>query len=188
MTFLYFYSVGAGDKDARDSLEIRQSIRLQEGKEEVSVFKKPVPRSKSRSPSPPSSSHSTNGNSIGTFESYTKGIGRKVLQSQGWREGMGLGKSKEGIKEALLNDGQPPKDKRGLGYYGETIEFKGKRLRPKHSHAANDFGLDEDGRVVIGTIYDNPTEVDREETLLRSNTHTFIKRNKNPTSKLVGKY
>lgn len=111
------------------------------------------------------------------------------MEQQGWKDGMGLGKLKEGIRHALLNEGQPPTDRQGLGFYGEKIQFTRKRYRPKHSNANNDHGLDEDGRVVIGTIYDDPRELDRDETDLRSNTHTHIKRyNFRSNSKLsVGK-
>jgi len=179
--------LGAGDKDARDSLEIRRSERFQKGLEEISVFKKHVPhqpRSIRQSSPPPSS---TSGR-IGSFETFTKGFGRKLMERQGWTEGCGLGKSGEGIKDALQNDGQSSTDKCGLGYYGEPVQYNRKPTRPKPSHAANDHGLDKDGRVVIGTIYDKPTDLDREETNLRSNTHTFIKRYDNrphSTSKLV---
>ena len=49
-----------------------------------------------------------------TFPSL-QGIGRKVLEKQGWEEGKGLGGSKTGITEALDNDGQNPRDRSGLG-------------------------------------------------------------------------
>ena len=47
-----------------------------------------------------------------------QGVGRRVMEKQGWKEGKGLGSSKEGIKDALNNDGQKPGDKRGLGWEG----------------------------------------------------------------------
>lgn len=52
---------------------------------------------------------------MGAFESYSKGIGRKVMESQGWREGQGLGRSMPGIVNALKGEGQGPNNKRGLG-------------------------------------------------------------------------
>lgn len=52
---------------------------------------------------------------IGAFECYSKGIGRKLLESQGWQEGQGLGRNKMGISEALTGKGQKPYNKRGLG-------------------------------------------------------------------------
>ena len=38
------------------------------------------------------------------------------MESQGWREGDGLGRNNEGLSEALENDGQHPIDKTGFGY------------------------------------------------------------------------
>jgi hypothetical protein len=55
-------------------------------------------------------------NKIGKFEAHTKGIGRKILEDQGWSEGQGLGSSIRGIPDALDNDGQNPKDRKGFGY------------------------------------------------------------------------
>lgn len=52
---------------------------------------------------------------IGKFEAYTKGIGRKILEDQGWSEGQGLGSTITGITTALESDGQKPKDKSGFG-------------------------------------------------------------------------
>ena len=44
-----------------------------------------------------------------------QGIGRKVLEKQGWKEGQGLGSTIRGIADALDNEGQVPSDKRGIG-------------------------------------------------------------------------
>lgn len=52
---------------------------------------------------------------IGKFEAHTKGFGRKILETQGWKEGQGLGSSVTGMAEALENEGQGPKDRRGFG-------------------------------------------------------------------------
>ena len=55
------------------------------------------------------------GEKIGAFEKHSKGIGRKVLEKQGWSDGQGLGSSKTGIAEALKGVGKKPYDKQGLG-------------------------------------------------------------------------
>lgn len=44
-----------------------------------------------------------------------QGIGRKVMERQGWAEGQGLGSQCSGVPEALDSDGQHPRCKRGLG-------------------------------------------------------------------------
>lgn len=50
-----------------------------------------------------------------TYFFSPQGIGRKVMERQGWTEGLGLGSSNSGMTEALDNEGQNPKCKRGLG-------------------------------------------------------------------------
>lgn len=37
------------------------------------------------------------------------------MEKQGWKDGDGLGNSQIGISEALLNEGQHPHCKRGIG-------------------------------------------------------------------------
>lgn len=49
------------------------------------------------------------------FFPLSQGFGRKVLEQQGWTEGLGLGSSNSGMAEALDNEGQNPRCKRGLG-------------------------------------------------------------------------
>lgn len=44
-----------------------------------------------------------------------QGIGRKVMERQGWAEGQGLGSRCSGVPEALDGDGQHPRCRRGLG-------------------------------------------------------------------------
>ncbi|XP_063167819.1 G patch domain-containing protein 3 isoform X2 [Candoia aspera] len=88
-----YYEKDGGDKDAQDLVQIRFEQRLRDGVEDGSVL----------------------GQQTGNFEKYTKGIGRKVMERQGWTEGLGLGSSSSGMAEALDNEGQNPKCKRGLG-------------------------------------------------------------------------
>ncbi|XP_048356077.1 G patch domain-containing protein 3 [Sphaerodactylus townsendi] len=131
-----------GDKDARDLVQMRFEQRLRDGLEDGSVL----------------------GQQIGTFEKYTKGIGRKVLERQGWTEGLGLGSSNSGMAEALDNEGQNPKCKRGLGYHGEKLQTF---IKPKR--------LCRDHQVLISTIYDDPHPVDTGEQLLRRSQPTSMK-------------
>ena len=60
-------------------------------------------------------SNCEDGAKIGKFEAHTKGIGRKILEGQGWSEGQGLGSSVKGMADALDNEGQTPWDRRGFG-------------------------------------------------------------------------
>ncbi|XP_072890669.1 G patch domain-containing protein 3 [Hemitrygon akajei] len=131
-----------GDKDSQDYVQMRLEQRLREGLESASV----------QSPR------------IGGFERYTKGIGRKVMERQGWRDGQGLGCSNSGLADALDNEGQHPKCKRGFGYHGEKIQNFQPVKKPyrQTSH-------------LISTVYDEPEEIDQGDSLLRRQPVTSMK-------------
>ncbi|XP_009071742.1 PREDICTED: G patch domain-containing protein 3, partial [Acanthisitta chloris] len=137
-----YYDRDGGDKDARDSVKMWLEQRLRDGLEDGSVSRQ----------------------QIGTFERHTKGFGRKVLVQQGWTEGLGLGSSNSGMAEALDNEGQHPRCKRGLGYHGEKLPtfIKGKKPR-------------RDGPILISTIYDAPEPQDSGDQLLRRQPPTAMK-------------
>ncbi|NWT20609.1 GPTC3 protein, partial [Vireo altiloquus] len=137
-----YYDKDGGDKDARDSVRMWLERRLRDGLEDGSVP----------------------GQHIGTFERHTKGFGRKVLEQQGWTEGLGLGSSNSGMAEALDNEGQNPRCKRGLGYHGEKLPTFIRRKKPR-----------EDTNVVISTIYDDPEPQDMGDQLLRRQPPTAMK-------------
>ncbi|NXI79037.1 GPTC3 protein, partial [Rhipidura dahli] len=137
-----YYDKDGGDKDARDSVQMWLERRLRDGLEDGSV----------------------SGQHIGTFERHTKGFGRKVLEQQGWTEGLGLGSSNSGMAEALDNEGQNPRCKRGLGYHGEKLPTFIRRKKPRG-----------DSSVVISTIYDDPEPQDMGDQLLRRQPPTAMK-------------
>ncbi|XP_067167795.1 G patch domain-containing protein 3 [Apteryx mantelli] len=137
-----YYDKDGGDKDARDSVQMWLEQRLRDGLEDGSV----------------------SGQQVGTFEKYTKGIGRKVLEQQGWTEGLGLGSSNSGMAEALDNEGQNPRCKRGLGYHGEKLPTFSKVKKPRR-----------DGPILISTIYDDPEPMDSGDLLLRRQPPTAMK-------------
>ncbi|NXV04849.1 GPTC3 protein, partial [Cettia cetti] len=137
-----YYDKAGGDKDARDSVQMWLEQRLRDGLEDGSV----------------------SGQHIGTFERYTKGFGRKVLEQQGWTEGLGLGSSNSGMAEALDNEGQNPRCKRGLGYHGEKLPTFIRKKKPRG-----------DTSVVISTIYDDPEPQDTGDQLLRRQPPTAMK-------------
>ncbi|XP_060061594.1 G patch domain-containing protein 3 isoform X2 [Erinaceus europaeus] len=137
-----YYDRDGGDKDARDSVKMRLEQRLRDGQEDGSVVECQV----------------------GTFERHTKGIGRRVMERQGWAEGQGLGSQCSGVPEALDNDGQHPRCKRGLGYHGEKLQPFGQLKRPRGR-----------GLGLISTIYDEPLPQDQGELLLRRQPPTSMK-------------
>ncbi|XP_023796695.1 G patch domain-containing protein 3, partial [Cyanistes caeruleus] len=137
-----YYDKDGGDKDARDSVQMWLEQRLRDGLEDGSVA----------------------GQHVGSFERHTKGFGRKVLEQQGWTEGLGLGSSNSGMAEALDNEGQNPRCKRGLGYHGEKLPTFIRRKKPRG-----------DSSVVISTIYDDPEPQDMGDQLLRRQPPTAMK-------------
>ncbi|XP_017293660.1 G patch domain-containing protein 3 [Kryptolebias marmoratus] len=134
-----YYDKDGGDMDARDYVRMRYEKRLRDGLEV-------------------GSGHSQ---TIGSFERFSKGFGRRIMEKQGWRDGDGLGNSQVGISEALENEGQHPHCKRGFGYHGEKLV-----LHPVKK-ARTDY--------LITTVYDKPKDIDEGDTLLRSQPNTSMK-------------
>ena len=93
------------------------------------------------------------------------GIGRRLMERHGWVDGLGLGSSQKGITKPIESDGQNPKERKGLGYFGQPLPL----FTPAPSVKRFTSG------VKIATIFDRPEETDPKETLLRSNQPTFMK-------------
>uniref|UniRef100_A0A5S6QM91 G-patch domain-containing protein n=1 Tax=Trichuris muris TaxID=70415 RepID=A0A5S6QM91_TRIMR len=152
-----------GDKDAKDMIEIRRSQRVANGQESDSVFQQPstseVFEKKRRSFSDEQDDF------FGLFEKHTKGIGRRLLQKQGWKEGTALGRRGKRLPVAIdmLLMAQLPNEKLGIGYRGEKLQ----RYGLSKSQPAN----------LIKTVYDEKG-CDKEETLLRRADLTFVKQHK----------
>ncbi|XP_056142162.1 G patch domain-containing protein 3 [Lampris incognitus] len=134
-----YYDKDGGDMDSRDYVRMRYEKRLRDGLENISGHNPP----------------------IGSFEKFTKGIGRRVMEKQGWKDGEGLGNSQLGIPEALENEGQHPNCKRGFGYHGEKLSSYAVK-KPR-----TDFH--------ITTVYDKPKDIDKGDTLLRRQPNTSMK-------------
>ncbi|XP_006631460.2 G patch domain-containing protein 3 [Lepisosteus oculatus] len=135
-----YYDKDGGDKDARDYVRMRYERRLREGLEEGSTQCRP----------------------IGSFEKFTKGVGRRVMERQGWRDGEGLGHSQPGMAEALESEGQHPRCKRGFGYHGEKISTFPPVKKPRPT-------------FLISTVYDQPKDMDCGDSLLRRQPTTSLK-------------
>ncbi|XP_076016711.1 G patch domain-containing protein 3 [Genypterus blacodes] len=134
-----YYDKDGGDMDARDYVRMRYEKRLRDGVEERS-------------------GHSQ---TIGRFEKFTKGVGRRVMEKQGWKDGEGLGNSQAGIHEALESEGQHPNCKRGFGYHGDRLLLHSGKSARKDFH--------------ISTVYDEPKDMDKGDTLLRRQPNTSMK-------------
>ena len=92
------------------------------------------------------------------FERYTKKFGSRILSAQGWKPGSGLGVWKEGIKEPLEVDGKKPRDKAGMGYYGEKLDrcIGMKRKAEKDVFIASIFDDTVDGEQQNSTRHFGP--------------------------------
>lgn len=112
-----YYDADGGDRSAQELRDMAREKRLRSGEEVAG---------------------------IGGFEKYTKGIGKKVLKRSGWKEGSGVGASKQGITEPVDTEGQHPLNKRGLGYRGEKL---GRGMPFSKQRKAN-------RDIVISTVYD----------------------------------
>ncbi|XP_034467343.1 G patch domain-containing protein 3 [Hippoglossus hippoglossus] len=134
-----YYDKDGGDMDSRDYVRMRYENRLRDGLEDGSGSSQ----------------------SIGKFERFTKGFGRRLMEKQGWKDGEGLGDSQTGIAEALESEGQRPTCKRGFGYHGEKLLLHSGKKARKDFH--------------ITTRYDKPKDIDGGDTLLRRQPNTSMK-------------
>ncbi|NP_001074099.1 G patch domain-containing protein 3 [Danio rerio] len=130
-----YYDKDGGDMDSRAYVRMRSEQRLRDGL---------------------TNTH------IGSFERFTKGVGRRLMEKQGWRDGEGLGNSQMGMAEALEDEGQHPHCKRGFGYHGEKLNSFLPAKKPR-----KDFH--------ISTVYDEPRDIDQGDDLLRRQPNTSMK-------------
>ena len=121
--------VRAHDKDAVDSVDMRRAEFLHKGKHTDSVFGKRKheerePRGRKRRNYWTDETESEEGR-IGSFESHTRGVAGRIMAKAGWQSGEGLGaQGRKGTATPVLieeDEGQGPRDKRGMGYYGEKL-------------------------------------------------------------------
>ncbi|CAB4064740.1 unnamed protein product [Lepeophtheirus salmonis] len=81
---------------------------------------------------------------IGVFEKHTKGFGKKMMRRQGWKDGDGLGSTKnKGIKVPINNNGQIHRF--GLGYKESALLPFMKLSKRKKTN-----------NCIISTVYDDP--------------------------------
>jgi len=131
-----YYEDGAGDKSARDQLDMRIQQRrragLKDGPVKYSDLRRRTKINKRKM------------NNFGEFEKYSKAYGSKILKKHGWEEGKGLGSWKEGITEPVNLNGRASREaKIGLGYYGDKLDRTVSLQRPAEKE------------VYISTIYDD---------------------------------
>ncbi|XP_068244735.1 G patch domain-containing protein 3-like [Palaemon carinicauda] len=178
-----YYDKGAGDLDAKNSVAMLESNEFRSGTLTKSAFRRPIKqldgshqnkkkddegKLKRKGPSAPPE--------IGRFEAHTRGFGRRLLESQGWTDGVGLGKKGDGLAYALDNDGQRPFDKKGFGYHGEKLEGWGmpSTSASRKSISAKQNQQNQEPTIRISTIFDKPKDVDPPVPHLRTGEPTRL--------------
>ena len=102
----------------------------------------------------------------GQFEKHTRGIGRRLLETSGWKDGQGLGKSGQGRPDVV--DGRGQQGRFGLGFkeknqtaatnnIGGLRAFNSGGFVIENQHEGRNYkedNHDEMNTVRISTIYD----------------------------------
>ena len=165
---VYYEKNTTHDKDAVDSLDMRKSEFLRDGKHTESIFKKKktIQAGNSRKRRVSLSSD----DKIGSFESSSRGFGGKIMAKSGWKPGEGLGKKNQGISTPILGEeeGQGPSNKSGMGYRGDPVPvFK----RPDNVSSTGYLNTN----VGITTAFSSPQERTVPERYDRSNPTMYLK-------------
>ena len=143
---------GSGDKDAQDAASMRHSNSLRSAEIHESAFKRSKGLKARKQQQQPLRQ--------GQFEKHTRGIGRRLLETSGWKDGHGLGKSGQGRPDVVEDRGQQGRS--GLGFKEKkTHQMLGEGLRTFDSTTAGGGFVkagqeddDEINMVRISTIYD----------------------------------
>lgn len=126
---------------------MRRSDDFRSGHLIESAFKKPA-KSSSRS------KQSTKEDHVGNFEKHTKGIGRRLMEGSGWKDGQGLGSKGQGRPTMIDNQGQ--QGRHGLGFKKSNQRPGTSTSSMQHRVTKGPYNLDEEAEEVIriSTIFD----------------------------------
>ena len=126
---------------------MRRSDDFRSGHLTESAFKKPA-KSSSRS------KQSTKEDHVGNFEKHTKGIGRRLMEGSGWKDGQGLGSKGQGRPTMIDNQGQ--QGRHGLGFKKSNQRPGTSSSSMQHRVTKGPYNLDEEAEEVIriSTIFD----------------------------------
>eukprot|EP00092_Neocalanus_flemingeri_P023174 GFUD01025129.1.p1 GENE.GFUD01025129.1~~GFUD01025129.1.p1 ORF type:complete len:528 (+),score=179.43 GFUD01025129.1:79-1662(+) len=168
---VYYEKNTSHDKDANDAYQMRRSDFFRQGKHEESAFKKKKDGREIKKRRIESDADEK----IGSFEVFTRGVGGKIMALSGWKAGDGLGKEGKGTPTPVMgeDEGQGPRDKTGMGYYGEKVVFtKPPTASPKTGY---NFVRPPPPGARITTAYSRKDQQDPEERVDRSNPPLYLK-------------
>ncbi|VDM97399.1 unnamed protein product [Thelazia callipaeda] len=127
-----YYDQKDGDLDAKQALEIIMDKNLRSGSIDQTVFKSKVKKRQHEVIEKPCAI------GFGEFETYTRGIGSKIMKKCGWSPGVGLGVQNSGRLETVsveldeMGIAQAGIKRKGLGYRGEKLQRSGFIKENKH--------------------------------------------------------
>ena len=136
---------GRGDLDNRAAIDMQCNDDLQEGRISGSAFKR-RPKKMKRTGKEASASAT-----IGSFESHTLGVGRRLMERQGWKDGSGLGSKLAGISRPVEASGNLGRS--GLGFKGDSTLVFGQKSSAKQ-HSCKDSATKSGRTFHISTVFD----------------------------------
>jgi hypothetical protein len=90
---------------------------------------------------------------VGDFERHTLGVGRRLMEQQGWKDGSGLGSKLVGISSPVEASGNLGRF--GLGYKGPSVSEFAKKSK---THDCKESATKSGRTFHISTVYDKQTE------------------------------
>ena len=139
---------GRGDLDNREAIDMQRNDDLREARISGSAFKR-RPKKKKKTGKEASAT-------IGGFESHTLGVGRRLMEKQGWRDGAGLGSKLAGISRPVEATGSLGRS--GLGFKGDAAVVFGPKSSSSKQHSCKDSATKSGRTFHISTVFDEKND------------------------------
>ncbi|CAJ0582515.1 unnamed protein product, partial [Mesorhabditis spiculigera] len=172
---VYYEGKMAGDKDARDCVEIRDDEARRKGGPAESVFRK------RKGPAQGGRQRRHSGSDVVDFEKGSKRIGSTLMRKMGWTPGTGLGmKGREGrvnpVALQMEDDALVGRERPGLGYRGEALNRNVTKPPVRHAIVSvyDEYTDKDQQRDSLRRVGDDPTDATK-EILWRQKEPTYTK-------------
>jgi hypothetical protein len=163
-----YYEPDGGDKDSRDILEINKLEMLRSGADKDLLDDEKLNKKLKLNPFHSKNEEIQKGEiKMGKFEKHTKGLGRRLLEKSGWKEGDPIGNPARGglVSPLDASDGKTPLDKTGIGFHGEKVD----REKMIAAQKRKEVEKRRSAPYYIATKYDK--EPSKPDSLLRRNEY-----------------